>query len=104
MSAETKRIREAVFKRAENLCEADCLQAATSMDHFFGRAKAKQAVANCWCLCVRCDYMKTNSQPSAAAWLLKFADHCEWWGYEAEAARARDRLAFVEARTALVSR
>ncbi len=104
MSAETRRIREAVFKRAENICEACHDEAAMAMDHFFGRAKAPQSAANCWALCCDCDFRKTYNRPSSAHWQRLFIAHTEKHGYETEAARARDRLAFVEARTQLVTR
>jgi hypothetical protein len=73
------------------------------MDHALSR-RVPQSVANCWALTDTCHQRKTDSFGGAAAWLRLFVAHAEKHGYAAEAARARDRLAFVETRTALGDR
>lgn len=90
-----------VMERAAGRCEADGVAGPLHLDHFFGRAKAPETVENCWALCHACDGAKTLNHPDAATWLRRFIDHAVVYGYEAAAVRARNRLIFVEARTAL---
>lgn len=96
MSAETKRIRAAVFARAKGRCECGCRRWITSesgqLDHQFGRAKVPQAVSNCWALSIACHEAKTLNHPSAAAWLQRFAWHAGKHGYLAERELALAKL------------
>jgi hypothetical protein len=107
VSAETKRIRASCVRRSEGYCECGCGrwlgEDGGQLDHAESRRVA-QTVRNCWMLTPTCHEDRTNSRPSASVWLNRFASHCDLHGYEAEAARARDRLAFVETRSQLVSR
>lgn len=96
-------IRDFVFARAEGRCEVrgdhwHCHKPATELDHFFGRARA-ESVETCWAICATDHRNKTNNSPSAEGWLETFAVHCDRYGYREEAARARNRLAFVLARS-----
>lgn len=104
MSAATKRLRAAVFKRALNCCECGCGrwvdEEAGQMDHQAGRARTPQSLANCWALAVSCHEAKTNGNPSAAWWLERFAEHCRKHNYSAELERVEARLEFVRARGA----
>jgi len=100
---ETTSVREAVLKRAGGRCEV-CQHGLTEfspaeMDHFFGRGKAAQSVSSCWALCRYCHRSKTDNHPTAGYWLERFAAHCDFYGYAAEAERARSRLAYVDARS-----
>jgi rubredoxin len=100
-NAETSRIREEVFKRADGRCEHCGWSFKVShgeMDHAVGRGKAQQTLENCWALCPMCHREKTNNDPSAAHWLEAFAEHCNTYGYRVEQARALKRLQFVRAR------
>lgn len=94
---ETRRIREAVFRRARYQCENDCGCKAAHMDHFFGR-RIPQSEANCWALCVQCDRDRTDNRPAAAYWCRAFVEHCERHGYTAEAERAGARLLVLKAK------
>lgn len=101
MSAATKRLRAQVFLRAEDKCESCGKYIAFDsgrMDHFFGRAKAEQALANCWALCIDCDTRKTVNAPSAAWWLGQFILHATRYGYSAEAERAGAKLQALQAK------
>ncbi len=101
MSAATKRLRAAVFKRADNKCEAcGCFidEETGRLDHFFGRAKVPQAEANCWALCLECDTSKTVNQPSATYWLVAFLAHAVDHNFEAEAERAGAKLQTLQAK------
>lgn len=96
-----KRLRAAVFLRASDACES-CGRyidfASGRLDHFFGRAKAKESPANCWALCVDCDSRKTANAPSAACWLGQFILHATRYGYAAEAERAGAKLQALQAK------
>lgn len=95
MSAATKRIRSAVFARADGACEAcgkHITEESGHLDHFFGRAKVEQSASNCWALCLTCDDAKTNSRPTASAWLGRFIAHCVKHGFEAEQSMAQAKL------------
>lgn len=96
-------LREAVLERAGGTCECGCGQPLfrAEIDHAFGRARAEESLETCWALTPRCHFAKTNNSPSAAHWLTRFEAHAEAHGYFAAAARARTRLFFVNARTAL---
>lgn len=102
----TSEVRAAVMARADMECECGCgqwfggLLGAAELDHFWGKARA-ESVETCWALASHCHRLKTNNNPSARHWLLRFHAHCENHGYTTEAARARDRLAFVSARESL---
>lgn len=103
---ETRAIWDAVFTRAGAHCECGCgLQfgggaATAELDHFEGRARS-ESVESCWLLRRTCHRYKSESVPSAAAWLQTFIWHCKKHGYRAQAKKAEARLAFVEARSAL---
>jgi hypothetical protein len=94
-------VRDAVVARAANRCEActGWLVGLAQVDHFFGRSRA-ETVETCWALCRQCHEEKTINRPSAASWLIAFAKHCAKHGYSEAEARARKRLAFVQARGA----
>jgi hypothetical protein len=97
---ETRRIREAVFRRADGICECGCGQWLNDnghMDHAESR-RVQQTERNCWALTLECDLMRTVNSPSAAAWLRKFIAHCERHGYAAEAERAGARLLVLKAK------
>lgn len=102
VSAETTRIRVAVFARAKNRCECGCGRWITNetgrLDHFFGRGKVPQAVGNCWALSIACDERKTLNQPDAAGWLKRFAYHAGRHGLFAERELALAKLAVLIAK------
>lgn len=99
--AQTREIREAVFARAGDSCEA-CGAWVTEetghLDHFFSRGKEPQTVANCWFLCRECDAQKTASNPSAAWWLRTFSMHCDFHDLPAEAEKAAAKLEVLKAK------
>lgn len=74
-----KQVRQEVFERARGKCECRCGRTIDEetgrLDHFFGRAKAEESVANCWALHLECDETKTLNRPSAAHWLKSFVKH-----------------------------
>lgn len=90
--ASTKEIRAVVLRRAGARCESCYRTDALELDHFFGRAKVPQSVANCWLLCRSCHRAKTDGRPSAAFWLREFIGRATKHGYTAEAGRAQRRL------------
>lgn len=93
------KVREAVFARAKNRCEAGgCRRTAKSLDHFFGRAKATETVENCWALCRDHDSLKTLNQPSGHEWCWKFKAHCERHGYAETAKQAKQKAEWLIAR------
>ena len=105
------KLRKAVFQRAttRGVCRCECCwrtitEESGRLDHFFGRAKAEQAISNCWALCLVCDVAKTTNTPTAAYWLSRFISMARRHGYAAEMARAADRLALVQARSVLTAR
>lgn len=99
-ATQTRGIYGEVEKRADGKCECGCTRSlafgGSELDHFFGRAKAKQSVANCWLLAKQCALDKTRNTPSAAYWFGRFISHATRYGYHDEAERARDRLSAVE--------
>ena len=103
MSAATRKLHDAVFKRADNHCECGCgrwLGDAGEMDHQAGRARAPQKLSNCWALHRDCHARKTGSD---VAILEAFIRHCRRWNYETELARAESRLIFVKTRAELAA-
>lgn len=101
-TAAFKKLRRAVFERAENNCEGGCGRWITPddahLDHFFGRVRRQESVSNCWALCITCDHAKTNNQPSAEHWLNRFIVHCETHGYLPEIELAEARLDCLKAK------
>lgn len=100
-AAQTRDIYAEVEKRAGERCEACGILFAAfgrgpELDHAAGRGKAKQSVENCWLICRRCHYERTNSIPSQAYWLNAFIRHATKHGYKAEATRADNRLYAIE--------
>ena len=97
---ETKRIRAEVFARAKGCCEACAKWTGEDfrLDHFFGRAKMKQSVENCWALCIGCDTSKTLNEPNAAHWFLRFILHCGRHGYSKMAEIAQAKMDWRQAR------
>lgn len=96
---ETSAIYEAVRNRAGSLCECGCGTPfqeegpdAPQMDHFWGRGRAPQTVQNCWMLTVRHHTRKGASDPSREHWLKAFLNHCSWWKYHNEVAKAARKL------------
>ncbi len=104
MSAATRKIYEAVARRADGRCECGCGRwlIAPQMDHALSR-RVRESVQNCWMLEALCHQEKTDSNPSAAAWLTRFIAHCERHGYAGELARAESRLVFVKVRAELAA-
>ena len=101
MSAATKRVRAAVFARADGACEGcgKFISPETGhLDHFFGRAKAEETVANCWALCVECDEAKTNNRPTAGYWLRRFIVHSDRLGHLEARERAYAKLTVLQAK------
>lgn len=99
---ETSNIYKLVAIRAHDNCECGCgrtLVLGSELDHFFGRGKAKQSVANCWFLHPDCHREKTDNMPSAGFWLRAFIAHASRQGYLAERWKAESRLAFVLTRS-----
>lgn len=95
----TNAIREAVWERSSGCCERcrdQMADEAGELDHFFGRARAKQATENCWRLCSPCHFAKTNNKPSAGFWLQRFCEHCRMHLYMASEVAAINRWAAME--------
>jgi 5-methylcytosine-specific restriction endonuclease McrA len=95
---ETSAIYEEVAKRAPNTCECGCgrpflasMLDAPTMDHFFGRARA-ESVDTVWRLRAECHRAKTDGWPDAGGWLVKFIEHCDFYGYESAREKAVARL------------
>lgn len=86
MSAATKRLRRAVFARADGACES-C-----------GRHVGEEAVSNCWALCLTCDVAKTANEPTAAFWLVAFGAHAEKHAYAVEVELAAAKLQTLHAK------
>ncbi len=104
-SVALKEIRAAVFARAAGRCEC-CGQVATptnplTVDHFFGRGKAKQSVANCWGLTVLHHREKTDNVPDALSWLRSFISHSRRHDYPQEIRMASALLQKHEAKAEL---
>ncbi len=96
-----KLIRAAVFERADGACECGCnrpLLESGHLDHFWGRAKAKESIESCWALCLVCDDNKTNNRPTAIAWCDRFYLHAIKHGYHQQAQLAATRVSWLEAR------
>lgn len=95
MSAELKRIRHAVFLRANNRCECGCGRWVTEesmhLDHFWGRAR-DESVESCWALHLECDTQKTLNRPDWATWGQKFLEHARHHGYEAQVEKVNRRI------------
>lgn len=102
---ETSAIWEGCWQRCGGKCECGCGQTLAprglsgftnskpTLDHFFGKARVKQAVQNCWMLRWDCHLEgKTQNKDGARIWHEKFITHCERYSYAAEAERARKRL------------
>jgi hypothetical protein len=89
-------IRLKVFDRAKGYCECGCRRPITfetgRADHFFGRAKVEEKIANVWALAIPCDELKTNNRPSSIYWFRLFRDHCRKHRYEPEFERAQTRI------------
>lgn len=101
MTVAMKKLRAAVFVRADGACEG-CGRHVTEesgrLDHFFGRAKVPEAASNCWALCLTCDVAKTANEPTAAFWLIAFGAHCAKHAYLAEAELAGAKLQTLHAK------
>lgn len=93
-------VRQAVLTRARGFCECQCGTRVPpgEVDHFMGRAKAKESIENCWVLTVACHLRKTRNEPSAAEWLRKFIAHTERHGYTEARLAAQHKLLWVEAK------
>ncbi len=102
MTSATKRLRAAVFKRADGACECGCgafiTEESGRLDHFFGRAKAPESMSTCWAICLGCDQAKTLNYPSARYWLERFVDHAQRHGYSAEVERAFAKIDVLRAK------
>lgn len=99
-TAETKKIRAAVVIRANESCERCGIWVGNDgeLDHFFGRAKGRQAVSNCVYLCHQHHRDKTDSKPSAKDWLVWFSVHCVHYQYGPEGERAQAKLDVLKAK------
>lgn len=108
-TAAFKRLRAAVFARADGNCEGPCggyvSEETGHLDHFFGRAKAEETLENCWALCVTCDDNKTNNRPfrlgsthGAADWCDCFYEHSIKLGNHLAAQRAADKVRWLAAK------
>jgi hypothetical protein len=95
----TRDVRAAVLKRARGACELCGGLWHLTLDHFEGIARS-ESLETCWLLCWRCHREKTDNKPNAAHWLEAFGKHCAKHGYSEAEARARKRMAFVQARGA----
>lgn len=99
---ETRRIREAVFKRSGGYCECGCRgwigDGLFHLDHFLPRGRHPQTVATCWALSLPCDLQRTRNAPSAAVWLHLFKAHAEKYGYATEVEWAESRLLALKAK------
>jgi hypothetical protein len=104
-------VRALVMERAGNRCECGCgihfsgenwrsFANEAEMDHFAGRGR-RESLESCWALTRHCHHNKTRNWPSTEHWLTAFLIHCERHGYAAEATKARNRFAFVQARSEL---
>lgn len=93
-------VRAAVVTRADGRCECGCGAPVPpgEVDHFFGRAKSEESVANCWLLTPACHFAKTRNSPSARAWLVKFRAHAELHGYLEAQIRAESKDAWLKAK------
>lgn len=96
-------IAEAVLSRADGKCEgcASLLgpyRRTPEIDHFFGRARAKDSEDSLWLLCRQCHRSKTDNYPHAAFWLRLFLVHCEKHGYRNSYDRAFKELGWREAK------
>lgn len=99
---ETREIRASAVVRADGVCECGCGLPFTDydpgeLDHWFGRGKVPQSIANTWLLRRSCHRLKTLNSPSSDHWGRKFIRHCWRYGYLDAAARANGRLASLEA-------
>lgn len=74
----TPELYQQAITRAAGVCECGCKRhlRGREVDHFFGRAKAEETLANVWVLHPDCHYAKTNNSPHRRHWLLKFIAHC----------------------------
>lgn len=57
-------------------------------DHFWGRGKVPPGVEREWMLCEEHDHQKTDGIPDRAHWLMLYAMHCRFYGYDDEARKA----------------
>lgn len=97
---ETASIREAVFARAEGICELCECAGADDLHHAFGRVRQRQSVANTLAACRGCHRALTNNVGGAAHWLDLQARRFRNLGYAETARLLEARLAFVLARGA----
>lgn len=101
MTAAMKKLRAAVFERADGICECGCrqpLRDSGQLDHQFGRAKVEGAIDNCWALTVQCHDDKTNNRPNAAHWLRRFMVHAGKYDYQTSLLRAVLKLSALKAK------
>ncbi len=54
----------------------------------------KEAVENCWALCVRCDHDKTNNKPTHVFWLHIWLRQVAIHGYVEEVEKAKAAIQF----------
>jgi hypothetical protein len=79
-------IRAYCMIREMNTCAYfECNERATDLDHFWGRAKAKQSPTNCWVLCRKHHRMKTENYPTRFHWLVQFWAHAKANSYHRQA-------------------
>ena len=62
------------------------------LDHFWGRAKVKESLENCWILCAWCDHDKTTNHPSNTDWCDRFRKHCITHQYTEQLERIEARV------------
>lgn len=101
-----KKVRAAVFARAEGVCECGCgksldnaPEATGELDHFFGRDS--ETVETCWALRRDHHREKTDGFPSAGYWCLLFLAHCRRHRLFDAAEQAQKKLEWHAAKKAV---
>ena len=102
MSAATRRIYEAVARRADGACECcgRALGEQAQLDHALSR-RVRESAQNCWMIHRECHENFTANRPDGMARFHKFIAHCIKYGFTGEQLRAESRLVFVTVRAGL---
>lgn len=88
--SEIRSIYLAVAERSGGACECGCRRYATvllplELEHMLGgigRRRTLQSKYTCWQLRRDCHQAKSANNPSAAAWLGRFIQHCDQYALE----------------------
>lgn len=88
-------------ERSMGRCEACHERPAEELDHFWGRGKAVSSLRTMWLICRQCRYEKTNNEPNRVAWLMRFIQHAERYGYEEQVVLAAQQVEWCETKQAL---